>query len=680
MMLESDRCLLTNGEWPERDFVNVVNHNSEYDIMIAVTPKLVARYNPNPSLQYHEYQSAMSSYSNCLPKTVNNKLYCGGMELYSRGVDGSTNNEYSIEIKNPVQGVLFQGYEDGLFYIQQGLTRQVKINLDQCFSTNFDLLYFARRTKCLVSNCNSCDIITGNTCVTCAPGYFLVGGACLETCGTRYYYQNKCLEHCPRYMFKYRDSAAKTYCVSSCDQSQGLYPFGDTCDKCKTGEKKIEGGKCRCKDGKINREGVRCDDSCPCGGFLYKPYDDMCIPAIRDNQQAFQITGNNLFCVKSVEYYNPLMKSCLNSCSPPQLKADNHPQFGKACIDQAAGCQAIDMVSVQGTNICVSPTACPSGLLGDTLTHQCEKTCSSSQAKDLVNKICVSICPLDFFKDPDSLICVSNCPSDKYKAPSSRLCVPSCPSKVDKNKMCYEEFEIVANENSLVKEVSSTGAINYSILLSISITDRSHQMIIDKTPISALSNNESIFLKKEEFTTDNFVGVSQFEWKLVIKEQQIADKCPLTIFFDKSQALKNQKNELFYTKTEKIVAECNITAQTDTPSPIQVERSILTGSAQLIGCSVSVATLLNGVALVTPNANFLTFIAQTYNKLIFLTLLSTKMTEEIEYGYLNIFRDLFDDISIDLIKDLKEELVETNMNLVCEKQSEKLCKTLPSIT
>ena len=652
LTLESRRCLMGNNQWPPRRRVTIVNHNSLYDFLMIDQNGRIAKYSPSPALKYQEYQKLGSSYNNCLESTKNGRVFCAGDSLYSHLLDEPQDSEFFIMVKDDARGVMFTGFDDNQLYLQKGEGIQIRFNLDQCYSKNqqFSIGY---RNSCSDPKCKACDLLTGETCVQCKSGFFLDNEVCVESCQSLYYYNGSCWEHCPKHKFKYTDEGKnENYCVPSCDSGLGFFAFGDRCTKCGEVDRDLGGRRCRCRNGKINFEGVSCQDSCL--GYFYRPYDDMCIQSLRESTSIVQVSGKNIYCKKGSEYYLPSMKSCSISCNSPNLVSTTHPEYGQACVSPSEGCMSLGMYLIEETRNCVLPSACPPELYRDSLTQKCSSSCSGAQ----------------------------------YKDPASSICVSACPHKSDSNNLCYDEFTITALSNNLSKEENKNRK-NYWIRLAIDELDRQKLTNFNFTAklISKVSNKEGVIQTTSSLSEENYVKINQYESRLVILEDEIAGKCPLTITFDMNYQIKNPSNEIFYTRTDQILVNCDITTQkinstksivtnqTERIEPLKIKRTRLKVFVQALASLMRITSLFSGVVIFGPKSNFLTFLAQTYTKLIFLTLLNTKMETSIEEEYLNIFRDLLDDLSLEGVKLVDQGAVEANLDIVCEKQSPRFCQT-----
>ena len=597
---QSKECLLTSTDWPARSYVNTITHGSpQYDILAINSPDLLTRYNPSPTLEYHEKKESITDFTNCLPSTINDRFYCGGNLIYVHDYDTSENNEATVFFRDFLKGVIFRGFDDSEFYFQRGVELQIKIDLVNCNSGYFGRKWQAFRKKCLAANCAQCDLATGLVCVKCNAGFFFVGGVCIDTCSPNYYSNNQCVTHCPKYKFKYKNSNGYTTCVSACNNGAGVYPFGDTCHKCDGSDQENVGGKCRCRNGQVNTEGTGCAGSC--SGYFYQPYDGMCISALRDDPAVLQVTGTNFYCLKTTEYYFPASKSCASACDPPNVKNEAHSEYGKACALQADGCQPMGMMLIEGTTNCVLASNCPTNLFKDSLTHKCTSSCSGDQFKDLVAKSCVTDCPNTYYKDNSTMVCVSTCPTSlsfkdnqirscvatcsgdqfkdieektcvtecpsnylknpstmicvqtcpaqlQYIDPASQTCLVACPKKFNTKKLCYDEFNITTEiEDNPLEDPAKLNSQNFDLILKISKEDQPKNMQFIKELITSVSNKEEVFLNQSVLNSTNAAQTGQFELKLTINKEQIIDKCNLTVKFNTSLEMTNPNGDLFYT-------------------------------------------------------------------------------------------------------------------------------------
>ena len=262
---------------------------------------------------------------------------------------------------------------------------------------------------------------------------------------------------------------------------------------------------------------------------------------------------------------------------------------------------------------------------------------------------------------------------------------------------CFENFEVSGTE--VVKEEvtgSASGPSGLSFAVSMSLSQASG-VKISAGILKSLSNNKGEKKDNSYLSGSASVRDGDNTLKILVGEAFLKDNgCPLTLELDPSHPLENPNSPnspVYYTSTTTLTIQCSsevlntISAPPDTSnnlSPdfqkIAEKRKIGTKSTtaiatQSLGSSFSLLTLTAGLIVSAPNANYLTFLAQTYNKLILYTLMNVALTESVKDRLLEIFRDLFDDLSLELIEKASGGSVGAEMEKVCEHRSRRLCET-----
>jgi hypothetical protein len=304
---------------------------------------------------------------------------------------------------------------------------------------------------------------------------------------------------------------------------------------------------------------------------------------------------------------------------------------------------------------------------------------------------CVDDCPFDVWKKPSTLTCEGTCDLMKEER-TPKSCLVSCEELVDAQNRCYKNLGLSIDSVSDYEDGQVTTIISgdqADVLLS------SGSPIVSSIEITS-ENQPLTVLDPSTYTlTTNPAPENTFTITTSVEK---TESFTLTINFDLNSDFRDSINGLYHlTPTSLTTNDIEYQEPEEQPpqssepqtfTPVVVEprfnqplEPMTEGYIAVMKTymsSFSITTLLNGIILSTEGANMLTYMAQSFNKLITYTFFGAPLKENLDLIYLSIFRDIFDEVSEWMADQIRPGISKEDIDLVCQKKSLRFC--LASVT
>ena len=448
-----------------------------------------------------------------------------------------------------------------------------------------------------------------------------------------------------------------------------------------------------------------CASSCPVGTYHYD-VDFTCKTQAECQAIPDFFTHNTTnYCLSSTDCLSGgrLLVPSYADCMPSPCPWPDYwfHSGSSSCLTQTE-CQGVPSYTNNLTKSCIP--SCPNPLYHNEEIKDCDSSCptglygtTSAPFECLTDELCVNKGPA-FWVIPSTMTCEDSCSLKKEE--KSRYCQVSCPIGETADSRCFENFGIT---------VSST-VVNTDSTITIELTLDQSNLNIDNTLISSI---EAIPSTGPTVSITNFVlSVSGTTATLQIQDLLTPETYDINVSFDLAKEVYSQTtntfplfDSLFFASTASLSTTVVLPEEPQpdpepSPEPTPAEPSpsptaptaptdpqeniteledegkvpgvieILISTHSLI---IKFIPVLAPLFSLSPSSNFLTYLAQTFNKLLIYSFFNFKMDPKIDLTYLIIFKDLMDEISETFVDWIKPGTSEEDMNAVCTLQNWRFC-------